>query len=201
MENYKIREMINEIDDFIGEIAKRYRINLVVSILNDSYRVPVERYKKILDEKGNRQINTMDKISMYDIEAATLAAYQNKKTTKIRDIRSRQRPGLWYRQVFCYIARKQGFSLHSIGLFISKNHATVLHTCRLIDDLLGYKDPDITRVYTQVMSNLELYMTPITLTDEQITQLSNQIQDLNRRLNVSVSPEAEYRTESKDISI
>ena len=46
------------------------------------------------------------------------------------------------RQLFFYYARKNtSHSLKKIGIFLGKDHATVLHSIKAVNDLLDIKDP------------------------------------------------------------
>ena len=58
------------------------------------------------------------------------------------------------RQVFCYFARKQNYSLSEIGKFIGIDHATVIHSVRMIEE--KRETDDIIEYYVrryEVMSN------------------------------------------------
>ena len=74
----------------------------------------------------------------------------------VKDIKTRRRDIVAYRQVFCYIARNSGYTFKAIGDVIQKDHATVIHSCRSISDLLEIKDPDIVRLYQKVTQYIEI---------------------------------------------
>lgn len=54
--------------------------------------------------------------------------------------RGRIREIVTNRQLYCYYARKEGYGLHVIGHRIGYDHATVLHACRNIENLVKSKD-------------------------------------------------------------
>jgi chromosomal replication initiation ATPase DnaA len=49
------------------------------------------------------------------------------------------------RQMYCYLARKAGkWSYWRIGEIIGKDHATALHSCRKVEEMLETKEPEYT---------------------------------------------------------
>lgn len=81
-------------------------------------------------------------------------AFEHDKLDLIRTLGRRQREVLVYRQVYCYIAREKGYSYASIGRQIQKDHATCIHSHRLVSDLLETKDPLTKGIYDKVVQNL-----------------------------------------------
>jgi hypothetical protein len=81
----------------------------------------------------------------------------------IRNLRTRRRDVLVYRQIFCYIAREKGYSYSSIGRQIQKDHATCIHSYRLVSDMLEVRDPITKSIYDKIVQNLieEEYATTI----------------------------------------
>jgi chromosomal replication initiation ATPase DnaA len=56
---------------------------------------------------------------------------------------TRKRPIVIYRQVFCKIARLMGYSMTNIGKYISRDHATVIHSIKTVDNLIEAKDKEM----------------------------------------------------------
>jgi len=56
------------------------------------------------------------------------------------------------RHVFCYLARKEGYCYTEIGRFIKRTHATVLHSCKKVQELISIKDE---RIMELMKNNLQ----------------------------------------------
>lgn len=83
-------------------------------------------------------------------------AYDLDRIDIVKDIRTRRREVVSYRQIFCYIARSSGYTYKMIGSVIQKDHATVIHAFRSISDLLEIKDPEIKKLYDKVTQYIKI---------------------------------------------
>lgn len=72
---------------------------------------------------------------------------------------SRKREVVTYRHAFCKISYSLGYKLKSIAEFINKNHATVLHSIRNVDNLLKSNDFEMTRCMDELYVEIEKYIT------------------------------------------
>lgn len=71
--------------------------------------------------------------------------------------RTRKRPILLARQVACYIARKTGYTLMEVADDMRINHATVIHSQNVVESLIDQNDPEMKKVYTQIVDKLTIY--------------------------------------------
>jgi len=72
--------------------------------------------------------------------------------------KTRLRCFLIYVQTICYLANKDGWSKNFIGKKISKNHATVVNSCRRIEDGLEVNDELVVKTYYQIINKLTKYV-------------------------------------------
>lgn len=72
---------------------------------------------------------------------------------------SRKREVVTYRHAFCKISYSLGYKLKAIAEFINKNHATVLHSIRNVDNLLKSNDFEMTRCMDELYVEIEKYIT------------------------------------------
>lgn len=72
---------------------------------------------------------------------------------------SRKREVVTYRHAFCKISHSLGYKLKSIADFINKNHATVIHSIRNVDNLLKSNDFEMTRCMDELYVEMERYIT------------------------------------------
>lgn len=71
--------------------------------------------------------------------------------------KSRKRELVVLRQVYCYFCMKNGLlnSLKEVGETIgSRDHTTVIHSCKTVKDLLSAKDEKVTNVVNYVNNNI-----------------------------------------------
>lgn len=66
---------------------------------------------------------------------------------------SRERQFVHARAIFFKICRNQNHSFHSIGNAINKDHATVMHGCRMYDDVYS-QDLSISTAYQEINEKL-----------------------------------------------
>lgn len=73
------------------------------------------------------------------------------ETTRLREV-------VLYRQAFCKIGIHLGYKVTSIAEFINKNHATVIHSIRNIDNLLSVSDVDVSTCMNELYVKIEDYI-------------------------------------------
>ena len=71
--------------------------------------------------------------------------------------RSRKRDLVMKRQVVAYLCRKLGYQVQHVGKCLCINHPTVLHSERLVSNLLGIKDEEMTTTYNSIIETLTDY--------------------------------------------
>lgn len=178
--NYlEIQGIIEDIEKFTESVKKKHGLDIAVSILSGDRLYDVNKFADVLGYLRKNKKKVVKTITLYDIDFATSAAIQHTKVKSIREVTSRHRPNIYYRQIFCYIARSYGFSFKKIGNYIIKDHATVIHATRQIEDLLEIRDTDIVRIYNRVYANLELLLNPYITENEQTLSITQPISDIS----------------------
>lgn len=71
---------------------------------------------------------------------------------------SRLREIVIYRQAFCKIANSIGYKITSIANFLEKNHATVIHSIRNINNLLLVNDAEIMACMDEIYTRVECHI-------------------------------------------
>jgi len=145
-----------------------YRINLTRSEMTDKMREDIEAFKKKFELKYriipyvsiNSKKNYVGELSMSD-----LLDIVNKRMQEIHEGTSagirqatRRRPIVIYRQVFCKIALSLGYGATVIGKFLNKNHATVIHAVKLVDNLIETGDKHMTDCVNDIYMQIEKYL-------------------------------------------
>jgi len=72
--------------------------------------------------------------------------------------RNRLRSYLVYVQVMSYLAHKEGHSKSSIGKFLKRNHATVINSCKMIENGFFSNDKTVQDAYNNTLKHLETYV-------------------------------------------
>ena len=126
-------------------------INLTRSEITDAMRDDINLFMKKFKLKYNTSVyvsvNTQKNITSkldldelrYIVETHMRKKYVFDSVTTIKD-KTRKRPIVMYRQIFCKLARTIGYGLTSIGVYLDMNHATVFHSIKTIDDLIETKN-------------------------------------------------------------
>ncbi len=71
--------------------------------------------------------------------------------------RSRKRYLVMRRQVAAHIGRQLGYHLQLVGRSLYIDHATVIHSCNLVDSLLKQKDPEMVQAYEEIYTAVNNY--------------------------------------------
>tara|TARA_B100000497_G_C7674457_1_gene407307 strand:+ start:456 stop:971 length:516 start_codon:yes stop_codon:yes gene_type:complete len=72
--------------------------------------------------------------------------------------RTRLREFLVYVQVMSYLAHKEGHTKSSIGKFIKRNHATVINSCKMIENGFFSNDKTVVDAYNNTLIKIEEYV-------------------------------------------
>ena len=70
----------------------------------------------------------------------------------------RFRDYLVYVQVMSYLAHKEGHSKTSIGKFLKRNHATIINSCKMIENGFFSNDKTVMHAYNNTLKQLEDYV-------------------------------------------
>jgi len=66
-----------------------------------------------------------------------------------------------FKQLFCYMCNRIGFTLQYTGNHINKHHASVLHSIRQVEGLLDIGDPQMCEAYNKLKENIKNYVRTI----------------------------------------
>lgn len=100
-------------------------------------------------------------LSMRELLAITNQALNDAlKDEKKFDIttKTRLKPVVLYRQTFCKVASSLGYGCSAIGKFLDKNHATVIYSVKMVDNLVSVGDMDMQTCVDEVYARIEMYM-------------------------------------------
>jgi chromosomal replication initiation ATPase DnaA len=136
-------ELTNKLIEDIAKLLKIYLINMGVDIIPEIYLKPAINWKNKLEvreiiECANTTIN--------------LGIYPKGIKTK-----SRRRDLVQKRQIACYIARKMGYTCEVVGKCFGIDHATVIHGCKVVDQLLDVVDPELKKAYDEILIAVNTY--------------------------------------------
>ena len=74
---------------------------------------------------------------------------------------NRKREFVIFKQLFCYMCSKMGFTLQYTGAHINKHHASVIHGIKQIEGLLEIGDVQICKAYEKLKENIKHYVRTI----------------------------------------
>tara|TARA_R100000654_G_scaffold53685_2_gene79797 strand:+ start:19057 stop:19608 length:552 start_codon:yes stop_codon:yes gene_type:complete len=157
-----IIEMTNDIQSFKKKFENKYKkyLNILVS---DKSSV-VFNVKQWEDEihamKEAHQIKTIEILEKLVLKTMR-EQYPDFKGWRSLGKDCRIREFVVFKQLFCYICNKMGFTLQYTGSHINKHHASVLHSIRQATTLLDIGDPIVCQAYKKLKENIRNYVRTI----------------------------------------
>ena len=137
-----------DISNFKKEFLKLYGVKLYIySPTEKEKRKPISIFHDV----------ALDALHESMPRFRNIKSLQNK--TRLRDY-------LVYVQVMSYLAHKEGHSKTSIGKFLNRNHATVINSCKMIENGFFSKDKTVLHAYNNTLKKLEEYVGTISENDE-----------------------------------
>jgi len=121
-------------------------------------------------------------------DSALLALHENHpkfQSIKTLQHRTRLREFLVYVQVMSYLAHKEGHTKTSIGRFLKRNHATIINSCKMIENGFFTNDESVMNAYNNTLIKIKEYVGTISenTDDEDNTKPSpNTVWDEARRI-------------------
>jgi len=55
------------------------------------------------------------------------------------------------RHIFCYLARKEKYTCKEIGIVIEKSHSNIIHSCRLVEDMISINQKNYTDLIEKIL--------------------------------------------------
>ena len=129
-----------EISDFKKTFYETYGVKLYIY-------TPQEKNKKV-------------PLDIFHDAALTALHEDQPRFSKIKTLqnRTRFRDYLVYVQVMSYLAHKEGHSKTSIGKFLKRNHATIINSCKMIENGFFSNDKTVMYAYDNILKQLEDYV-------------------------------------------
>ena len=102
------------------------------------------------------------RIDLKTLEECTLVAlkksYPVYNYMKHLRYRTREKAYITHCHVMSYIAHNEGYTKTSIAKFLLKNHATVINSCKQVDNALFTKDKLILTALNNILKEIETYV-------------------------------------------
>lgn len=138
--------MIDDIQSFVDTFEKKYDKKLQIFVINsdDKFNIPDENTIQILEKIV---VNTMHENNP---ELSYIKSFGNIKT--------RLRKVLLWTSVYSYLAVKLGYSKSYVARSMNRNHATVIHRIKVVENLLSVGDKELKEVYNAVKKSIKEYV-------------------------------------------
>ena len=154
-------KMTQEIQSFVNKFENKYnkKLQVIVSELGSS---KVNNYTKMWKNEIDAlaSINITNKLK--ELERIVLhTMHELDPSLSYLDsmiVKSRRRNVLIWVQCYTYIARTIGFTTTRIGEFINRDHATVLHSVRAVQNMIDTNETDFMLAYKAVLKNIKEYV-------------------------------------------
>ena len=156
-----ILEMTSEIQDFKKDFESKYNknINILVSDQSD-VNVNVRKWEDELEAmKEAHQIKTIEVLEKL-VLGTMRKLYPEFKMRSLKK-NCRKREFVIFKQLFCYMCNKMGFTLQYTGAYINKHHASVIHSIKQTEGLLEINDAQVCEAYNKLKENIKNYVRTI----------------------------------------
>ena len=156
-----ILEMTNEIQSFKETFENKYgkNINILISEKSDVV-VNVRQWEDgIQAMKEAYQIKTIEILEK--LVLGTMRSLYPEMRMRSLSKECRKREFVIFKQLFCYMCNKMGFTLQYTGSHINKHHASVIHSIKQIKGLLEIGDHQICEAYETLKINIKNYVRTI----------------------------------------
>ena len=137
--------MLKYIQNFIDEFEKKYNKQLQVIVVKDGEN----------DYPETCRLKILEKIV---IKAMHKECEHLRYIKSFKKVKTRRREILMWIQVHCNLAVRLGFSKSYIGRTVGKDHATIIHRAKVVENLLEIGEVDITKVYNLVIKQIKEYV-------------------------------------------
>ena len=157
-----ILEMTNKIQEFKNEFESKYEknINILVSDKSD-VTVNVRKWEdEIVAMKEAHQIKTIEVLEKL-VLGTMRSLYPEFRGRRSLAKDCRKREFVIFRQLFCYLCNKMGFTLQYTGSYINRHHASVIHSVKQAKGLLDVGDIQFTEAHEKLKRNIKNYVRTI----------------------------------------
>jgi len=156
-----ILEMTNDIQSFKETFENKYgkNINILISEKSDVV-VNVRQWENgIQAMKEAHQIKTIEILEKLVLGTMRSLYPEFRMRSLGKDCRKRE--FVIFKQLFCYMCNKMGFTLQYTGAHINKHHASVIHSIKQVEGLLTIRDPQLCEAYEKLKENIKNYVRTI----------------------------------------
>jgi len=157
-----ILQMTNEIQQFKDEFESKYEknINILVSDQSD-VTINVRKWEdEIVAMKNAHQIKTIEILEKL-VLGTMRSLYPEFRGRRSLAKDCRKREFVIFKQLFCYLCNKMGFTLQYTGSYINKHHASVIHSVKQAKGLLDVGDIQFTEAHEELKKNIKNYVRTI----------------------------------------
>ena len=156
-----ILKMTNDIQSFKETFENKYKknINILVSDKSDVVFNVRQWEDEIQAMKEAHQIKTIEILEKLVIGTMRKLYPEFKMRSLKKDCRKRE--FVIFKQLFCYMCNKMGFTLQYTGNHINKHHASVLHSIRQAKGLIEINDPMFCEAHEKLKENIRNYVRTI----------------------------------------
>ncbi len=132
--------------NFVNKVEKNYSKKIQVVVVEEK-----------ADTSSIGKSTRLKKIEELVIDAMH-NCYPELHYIKSLSCKLRRRDYILWAQCFAYISFRIGFTKSYIATHINKNHATIIHSIKQVEDLLSINDRDMTQVYSLIMNKIKEYV-------------------------------------------
>jgi hypothetical protein len=146
-----ILEMTNDIQSFKETFENKYRKNINILVSEQSnVTVNVRQWEDgIQAMKDAHQIKTIEILEKL-VLGTMRELYPEFKGWRSLGKECRRREFVIFKQLFCYMCSKMGFTLQYTGAHINKHHASVIHSIKQAEGLLDIGDLQVCEAYEEL---------------------------------------------------
>ena len=138
--------MKEKIHSFIKEIKDEYDKKIQVVIIDE--------------DVNNLQINgcKLKVLESLILNAMHIKHPEFQHVKSFKDVKTRRRSILLWMQIHSYLGVELGYSKSYVGRSVERDHATVIHRHKTVENLLGYGERDMTEAYELVIKTIKEYV-------------------------------------------
>tara|TARA_R100001440_G_scaffold74036_1_gene99083 strand:- start:4044 stop:4562 length:519 start_codon:yes stop_codon:yes gene_type:complete len=142
-------EMAKDVANFIEnfENKHKYSVNITVGGLTSSINIVDNPERVSLKDLSNFVVMCMHEFNK------SLIVYND-----LSNVKTRKRDVLIWIQLFSYLAWKYGYSKSNIARFLNKNHATIIHSIKTIENFRDTNDVEFVAIYKHFENYLKNYV-------------------------------------------
>tara|TARA_R100001015_G_C4619292_1_gene175977 strand:- start:627 stop:1139 length:513 start_codon:yes stop_codon:yes gene_type:complete len=135
------------------------KIHSFIKEIKDEYDKKIQVV--IIDEDVNTlQVNgcKLKVLESLIIDAMYIKHPEFQHVKAFKNVKTRRRSILLWMQIHSYLGVELGYSKSYVGRSVGRDHATVIHRHKTVENLLGYGERDMTEAYKLVIKKIKEYV-------------------------------------------